>query len=50
MLFPQKRNTAAKGPKWIGMSQRTWHKRMAVNLFVIIVSIDSFLQYLDEPT
>ena len=24
MLFCQKRNIAAKGPKWVGMRQQTW--------------------------
>ena len=28
MLFPQKMNTSAKGPKWARMRQQTWHKWM----------------------
>ena len=28
MLFPQKINTSAKGPKWAGMRQQTWDKSM----------------------
>ena len=28
MLFPQKRNTTAKGRKWVGRRQQTWHKWM----------------------
>ena len=28
MLFPQKINTSAKGPKWAGMRQQTWDKWM----------------------
>ena len=26
MLFPKKRNTIAKGPKWVEMLQQTWPK------------------------
>ena len=43
MWFPQKRNTTAKGPKWVGRQQQTWHKGMVVNLSAINVSDETFL-------
>ena len=43
MLFPQKRNTTAKGRKRVGIRQQTWHQWMVVNLSVINVSDESFL-------
>ena len=47
MLFPQKINTSAKGPKWARMRQQTWHKWM--DEFVCYVSVEIFLMYPDEP-
>ena len=43
MWFPQKRNTTAKGPKWVGRQQQTWHKGMVVNLSASNVSDETFL-------
>ena len=42
MLFPQKTNTTAEGPKWVRMRQQIWHKSMAVNLSVIMFLMRAF--------